>query len=456
MFPQRDWFHKTRAYWHSLKKSNNLPMTRDQMRKRIETDVFSNPAFYKKVLDPKEDVILSHYSKYDPYKKLKPEEKPSEQIVSDIFMKYFNDPNLPDYINTNLQIHEIIPELERKNVKTQTELLNAIGKQVCIIIIGRLTHKNMVFLNKHDKNLVLNAILYLPYTPEFIIKKATNEQIIFLWMYYNLEIDTFTFAPNSKYPGLIAIGKQKLIDLFYLAIEISGAHLVVNWRGNLVSSETQIQQMCPEVASTHWRNYLWRSWWLKTKGKPWMIHHNPTIFYKYEVEQLICFETEKKLDETKTLRLSLAFIGANLLDQILEGYIRETIFKNEVNIDQVIPFFNDWYERLTHFYIVLKDPNDKQKVLNAQNDYLKNIDNTKFINISLNTLFPKWLENIENTFPTKNSLLMCQTDYILKNIIKTENEMIKSNKDIDQQLHSLLSPKPEDEKHDPSENEGNW
>lgn len=86
----------------------------------------------------------------------------------------------------------------------------------------------MVFLNKSNGNLVINAVLYLPYTPDFIIKKATNQQIIFLCMYYNLEIDAFAFAPSSKYPGLIAIGKQKLIDLFYLASEMLDSHLVLN------------------------------------------------------------------------------------------------------------------------------------------------------------------------------------------------------------------------------------
>lgn len=128
LFPARDWFYKTRAYWHSLKKSNNLPMTREQMRRKIETDVFSNPTYYKKVLDPKEEIILSHYSKYDPYKKLKPEEKPSDPFVLDIQKQYFVDPHLPDYTNVNKQIGDVIPELDKKSVRTQIELLNALGK----------------------------------------------------------------------------------------------------------------------------------------------------------------------------------------------------------------------------------------------------------------------------------------------------------------------------------------
>lgn len=98
------------------------------MRKRIETDVFTNPAYYKKVLDPKEEIILSHYSKYDPYKKLKPEEKPSEPLVLDIYKQYFADPKLPGYTSVNAQIGEVIPELEKKSVRTQAELLNALGK----------------------------------------------------------------------------------------------------------------------------------------------------------------------------------------------------------------------------------------------------------------------------------------------------------------------------------------
>lgn len=283
----------------------------------------------------------------------------------------------------------------------------------------------MVFWTKSNGNFVINAILYLPYTPEFIIKKATNQQIIFLCLYYNLEIDTFTFAPNSKYPGLIAIGKQKLIDLFYLAAEMQDSHLVVNWKGKISSPDSQTQQMCPEVASSHCRNYLCRSWWIKLKGRPWIIHHSPTSFFKYEVEQLIWFETGRKLDESKTIRLSLTPIKANLLDQIIEVYIRETIFKNEIEIEQIIPFFNEWFERLTHFYIVLKDPSVKQKILTCQLEYLKNIDESNYMNLSINPLFPKWFENINNTFPTKNSLLMWQTDYGNKSKCKFKLENIK-------------------------------
>ena len=66
----RDPYYKTRAYVHSLKKMVSMPMDRVTMRQTIETQVFGQSK-YDKVLKPKEEDIIRHFEKYDPYKRLK-------------------------------------------------------------------------------------------------------------------------------------------------------------------------------------------------------------------------------------------------------------------------------------------------------------------------------------------------------------------------------------------------
>ena len=161
---------------------------------------------YKKILVAKVEDIFRQFEKNDPYKRVVKEKLPDDSIIPALCHTM---EGLPGYTSSKVDLNTMIPELETIVTRTQKEFS---------IALSRFGHQDMVYLNHEQR---LEAILYFPYTPHYIIHEAPIDQVLFLAKYLNLEL---TFSNDH----IVKIAKQKLIDLYYLACDTQGVHVVTD------------------------------------------------------------------------------------------------------------------------------------------------------------------------------------------------------------------------------------
>lgn len=256
----------------------------------------------------------------------------------------------------------------------------------------------MIFYNVKQGEIKLNALLYWPYTPEFIQKWATDDQILLLCTYYNLNLLSFLGQTEKAKFSQVSVGRQKLLDLFYLAQDALDWQLVTNWKG-----KTEHNDIWDQVASGYWEQHLCRTCWVKHSELPCFIHSTPTAFHKHEILSLYNFEKENKFDQTKTLRFFFKVGTCNYKDELLNGFIKTQLLK-AFPIQNIIPFFSETYEKITHYYIVFEEAE-------SVNQWLSNTlitDNLTYniLNIAVNKIFPIDILNITDSEEGKNLLII--------------------------------------------------
>jgi hypothetical protein len=139
----------------------------------------------------------------------------------------------------------------------------------------------VVFDKTIDFNKVIpepTAVAYLPYTPEFIIKHASDAQIKFLTWYFDLN-----GKERCDKEKEINKNKQKLIDFFYTAREATYCHLMVNCRGEGTRLDKELRPvgLCTELASANCTNFCCKECCLQLNFGVCEIHSSKTAFLKH-------------------------------------------------------------------------------------------------------------------------------------------------------------------------------
>ena len=137
--------------------------------------------------------------------------------------------HLPMYTEDTVAIYEQILEIAVDKKFAPKEIYSA---------ISRFTHGSFLFhnllkysLDKTFKN-SLTAILYLPYTPQIILKRADDPFILKFAKYLNLK------------PKPLQVLRQKLLDIWYTAEDGEDFHMVVACRSRTATCAEPASQFC--------------------------------------------------------------------------------------------------------------------------------------------------------------------------------------------------------------------
>jgi len=148
------------------------------------------------------------------------------------------------YKNYKISIFDYIPEInaETKKLITYKEVYDTLFRFTC----NDLLFINLFRVNQAKPNYAncYSAILYFPYTPQFIASKATNQFCQEMAKYLNL-FDKFQYLHKQE------VIRQKLMDLFYTAEDGESTHLILDCRSILRACNELASQFCSNYCCKH-------------------------------------------------------------------------------------------------------------------------------------------------------------------------------------------------------------
>lgn len=138
------------------------------------------------------------------------------------------------------------------------------------------------------------AIIYFPYTPEYILnpKKASTHFCKEMAEYLNLS-DKYLFQHRDT------IIRQKLVDLYYAAEDGESFHLILDCHSK--TSE------CNDIASQFCNNNMCKRCCQADPNRtPCVLHDNYGNIVRHYISEVIEFERQSNFDVTKTIKLVLS------------------------------------------------------------------------------------------------------------------------------------------------------
>ena len=286
-----------------------------------------------------------------------------------------------------------------------------------------------------DQGMKPNGILFSPFTPDFVLKTATDKHIMFLVWYFGLQI-------RGNENKMLEVAKQKLIDFFYFARDYDNSHLIVNCHGvgKYLDSDHKPIKVCNNIASSYCRNYCWRSCWLTDKKRVWTIHHSFLRIIRNMFKNHVFFEKDNNIDRKHSIRISLKVQDRinDVRDEII--LILENMLQG-LKVSKVTPFFSEIYQCISHLYVTFEDEGIVQMIMGGKSSIIKKFHQVTGWKIDINTWYPDLINQEVDTKKLHKSIFLVSVDYEFyknKNINSMTQNINNIQDDITETIQKLL------------------